>query len=208
MNVLPNWLPGGSWSGRDILDIVTNEPSLVTWSADSRVWPVREPGVWGPWFGSTLRARLMSQQSASLRPLPGRTIVEMTEDLSAVQYEPMPLARLASFLRPADERLRWRYIAEFLEEFSWEPPVERLRLLAEAPATTGDERWDTFLAALAEYLAARDGRGTPEWVGFRPLRRFWFPFNTRAARADAIVHAPAAFRSRGIYVSPQELAVA
>jgi hypothetical protein len=130
------------------------------------------------------------------------------EEVAAARYEPMSLARLGAHLRQSDERLRWRFVAEFLEEFSWEEPVHRLRLLAEAPDTTGDERWDTFLAALAEHLAARDGRGAPEWVGFRPLRRLWFPFNTAAARADAMVHAPAAFRSRGIFVSAQELSVA
>lgn len=69
-------------------------------------------------------------------------------------------------------------------------------------------RWDVFLAALAEHLAARDGRGAPSWVEFRSLRRLWFPFNTRAARVDAIVHALAAFRRRGVFVAAQELEVA
>ncbi len=123
-------------------------------------------------------------------------------------YQPMTVARLAELIGPADDTMRWRYIAEFLEEFSWEPPVDRLRLLDHAPRATGDERWDAFLVALAEHLAARDGRGAPEWVDFRPLRRLWFPFNTAAARADAIVHAPAAFRSRGVYVAAHELDVA
>lgn len=108
----------------------------------------------------------------------------------------------------ADESQRWRLIAEFLEEYRWEPADVRPGLLAEEPSGTGDERWDVFLAALAEYLAARDGRGAPTWVERRSLRRFWFPFNTRAARVDALVHAPAAFRRRGVYVAAQELEVA
>jgi hypothetical protein len=121
----------------------------------------------------------------------------------------MTLARLAGLVGPAEESsLRWRYVAEFLEEFSWEPRVERLRLLEQPPQSTGDQRWDAFLVALAEHLAARDGCGAPDWVDFRPLKRLWFPFNTAAARADAIVHAPASFRSRGIFVSPHELDVA
>jgi hypothetical protein len=121
----------------------------------------------------------------------------------------MSVARLAELLSGAEtDSLRWRFVAEFLEEFSWDPEVERLRLLDQAPETTGDERWDAFLAALAEHLAAKDERGAPAWVGFRPLRRFWFPFNTAAARVDAMVHAPAAFRRRGIYISPHELDVA
>jgi hypothetical protein len=65
-----------------------------------------------------------------------------------------------------------------------------------------------FLAALAEHLAAWDGRAAAYWAESRSLRRFWFPFNTRAARVDAVVHAPAAFRRRGVHLAAQELGVA
>ncbi|TYB49094.1 hypothetical protein [Actinomadura chibensis] len=124
-------------------------------------------------------------------------------------YQPMTLVDLAVHLAGSrDDETRWRLIAEFLEEFRHEPPIERLRLLAEEPATTGDQHWDVFLAALAEHLAARDGRGAASWTESRHLYRFWFPFNTRAARVDAIVHAPAAFRRRGVFIAPQELEVA
>jgi hypothetical protein len=120
----------------------------------------------------------------------------------------MNLVRLAALLVGRDDSLRWRLIAEFLEEYKWEPPAVRRALLEEQPPTTGDTRWDVFLAALAEHLAAKDGRGAPEWTETRSLRRFWFPFNTPAARVDAVVHAPASFRRRGIFVAPQELEVA
>lgn len=99
-------------------------------------------------------------------------------------------------------------VAEFLEEYGWESSEVRPRLLVEEPSATGDARWDVFLAALAEHLAAKDGHAAPSWAETRSLRSFWFPFNTRAARVDAVVHAPAAFRRRGVYVSPQELEVA
>jgi hypothetical protein len=115
---------------------------------------------------------------------------------------------LAVLLAGTQESQRWRLVAEFLEEYRWEPADTRLVLLAQEPAATGDEHWDVFLAALAEHLAARDGRAAPTWAQSRSLRRFWFPFNTRAARVDAIVHAPAAFRRRGVYVAPQEFDVA
>lgn len=118
---------------------------------------------------------------------------------------------MGALLVGAEETRRWRLIAEFLEEYRWEPAGTRSALLDSEPAATGDERWDVFLAALAEHLAARDGRdgqGAPPWAEARSLRQFWFPFNTRAARVDAVVHAPAAFRRRGVYVSAQELNVA
>ena len=120
----------------------------------------------------------------------------------------MTLARLAEYLKGADESLRWRYVAEFLEEYRWESMAARERLLTAEPASTGDIRWDVFLAALAEFLTTREGRGAPPWADARSLRQFWFPFNTPAARVEAIVHAPAAFRRRGIFVAPQELEVA
>jgi hypothetical protein len=125
-------------------------------------------------------------------------------------YQPMTLAVLAGHLRKAagDDGLRWRLIAEFLEEYRWEPAPDRLRLLDDEPGPTGDERWDVFLAALAEHLALRDHRRAPGWAEARSLDRFWFPFNTRAARVDAVVHAPVAFRRRGVFVAPQELEVA
>lgn len=123
-------------------------------------------------------------------------------------YEPMTLVRLGRGLGFSSDSERWRWVAEFLEEYRWEPAEVRPRLLAEEPASTGDEHWDVFLAALAEHLAAKDGRGAPAWAEERSLRTFWFPFNTRAARVDAVVHAPAAFRRRGVFVAAQELEVA
>lgn len=132
----------------------------------------------------------------------------MKQARGARKYRAMTLADLASLLKDANRSLQWRLLAEFLEEYRWEPVESRHRLLASEPPNTGDERWDVLLAALAEHLAARDGRGAPAWSEPRRLRRFWFPFNTPAARADAIVHAPAAFRRRGVFVSSHELEVA
>jgi hypothetical protein len=126
----------------------------------------------------------------------------------ASAYEPLTVERLGDLLVGSEETRRWRLVAEFLEEYRWEPVETRFALLESEPAAVGDEHWDVFLAALAEHLAAKDGRGAPLWTEARSLRQFWFPFNTRAARVDAVVHAPAAFRRRGVYVSAQELNVA
>ena len=55
-------------------------------------------------------------------------------------YEPLTLVRLGRLLPRADESGRWRLVAEFLEEYGWEPVPGRLALLDEEPAGTGDER--------------------------------------------------------------------
>lgn len=131
---------------------------------------------------------------------------------SSVSHQPYraaTIATLARWLRNEPEFFtRWRLVAEFLEEYRHEPLAERAALLMDEPDGTGDERWDVLLAALAEHVAARDDRGAPAWTESRILRTFWFPFNTAAARVDAIVHAPAAFRRRGVFVAARELEVA
>lgn len=129
--------------------------------------------------------------------------------MSGQAYRPMTMADLAVHLKKAgDDATRWRLIAEFLEEYRHEGVDGRGRLLLREPRSTGDQRWDVLLAALAEHLAAGDGRGAASWTEARCLRQFWFPFNTPAARVDAVVHAPAAFRRRGVFIAPQELEVA
>jgi hypothetical protein len=118
----------------------------------------------------------------------------------------MSLAELAHFVAgELDFDARWRLVVEFLKEYHEEPAETRQRLLADAPAPTGDERWDVLFAGIAEHLAIRDGRDAPGWSASRGLRRFWFPFDTPGARAQALVHAPAAFRRRGVFVADYEI---
>jgi hypothetical protein len=120
----------------------------------------------------------------------------------------MTIARLGELLVGCAKSERWLMISEFLEEHRHEPRERRLDLLQEEPPPTGDERWDVFLAALAEHLAAKDDRRGPGWCERRHLHQFWFPFNTRLARTEAIVHAPAAFRRRGVMIARAELEAA
>lgn len=119
----------------------------------------------------------------------------------------MTLAKLAAFVASeADFDARWRLVVEFLKEYYHEPAGERWQLLAEVPDSTGDERWDVLFASLAEHLATRDGQAVPGWTAAaRGLRRFWFPFDTPGARAQALVHAPASFRRRGVFVADYEI---
>ena len=118
----------------------------------------------------------------------------------------MTLAGLARFVAAEpDFDSQWRLVVEFLKEYHREAPGGRLRLLEDVPDPTGDERWDVLLAGLAEHLAMRDGQAAPGWSASGGLRRFWFPFDTPGARAQALVHAPAAFRRRGVFVADYEI---
>ncbi len=134
----------------------------------------------------------------------------MTGQKGRPAYQPLTVAGLGRLMFDADQSRRRRLVAEFLEDYRHEVPVDDGSnfLPEEEPPATGDERWDVFLAGLAEHLGEMDGHAAPPWADRRSLRQLWFPFNTRAARVDALIHAPAAFRRRGVYVAPEELRVA
>lgn len=123
-------------------------------------------------------------------------------------YQPMTISDLGRRLASAASEVeRRRLVLEFVEEYRWEPPEHRSALLARPPALTGDRRYDALLAALAEHLAYHDELAVPDWTyaDDRFLDRWWFPVDLPAVRADALVHSPAAFRIRGIFIGSDAL---
>jgi hypothetical protein len=121
----------------------------------------------------------------------------------------MSLVRLAEHLAatPGD-RIRWKLVWEFMEEYRWEPAAVQVKLLTEEPGLVGDDRWDALLAALAEHLLAQHDVAPPEWAEARVLKKAWFPAQLAIARADALVRAPAAFRKHGVFLSAHDLTAA
>jgi hypothetical protein len=125
------------------------------------------------------------------------------------RYEPMNLVTLAQqLIATVDERVRWKLVWEFLEEYRWEPAETQVSLVKAEPLSIGDERWDALLAALAEHLCAQHDLAPPDWAEPRVLRRAWFPAELAIQRADALVRAPAAFRKHGVYLSAHDLTAA
>ncbi|MBA3421484.1 MAG: hypothetical protein H0U12_06260 [Thermoleophilaceae bacterium] len=99
-------------------------------------------------------------------------------------------------------------IREFLDEFALLPRSDlRARALSDQPSPTGAPRYDAYLGALAEHLAAIHGLERPAWTvdPVRFLEAFWFPSEVRGFRALAIAQSPAAFRRRGIFIAQGSL---
>jgi hypothetical protein len=116
------------------------------------------------------------------------------------------LAAVARRVRAGED---FRYAArEFLDEFALRSD-DRLRAAAigERPAPTGDARYDAYLGALAEHVAAVHGLARPSWAiePGRFLDRFWFVSEVPGFRAAAIAQAPAAFRRRGVFIPERSL---
>ncbi|WP_155123479.1 MULTISPECIES: hypothetical protein [unclassified Actinoplanes] len=121
----------------------------------------------------------------------------------------MTMVDLAGHLRRQQaDKVRWKHLWEFLEEYRWEAPESRPALLRDEPAPCGDPQWDALLAALAEQLAAQLDLAPPEWSRPRVLVTPWFPSSLPSKRMEALVSAPAAFRKHGVYLSARDLEAA
>jgi hypothetical protein len=126
-----------------------------------------------------------------------------------MSYHPMTMAGLADHLsRNAAEKIRWKYVWEFLEEYRWEPVESQPCLFRDEPHLLGEEQWDALLAALAEHLAARLDQAPPDWSRSRVLATPWFPSSLPSKRMEAFVWAPAAFRKHGVYLATRDLEAA
>lgn len=117
-----------------------------------------------------------------------------------------PLCALAPCIAAAGSTSeRFRLALEFAR--SWREDAtaeERPGMIGLEPPPCGDQRWDAVLAALAEHAALRDGLTVPAWclAPGRFLDRPFFPVRHRSAVTAALVHAPAAFRRRGVFLDP------
>lgn len=121
----------------------------------------------------------------------------------------MTLIDLAGRLsRESDEKVRWKLVWEFFEEFRWAPAEEQPGLIADEPPSAGEPRWDVLLAAMAEHLAAQLDLAPPSWSRDRVLATPWFPSSLPSKRMEALVSAPAAFRKHGVYLSARDLEAA
>lgn len=80
-------------------------------------------------------------------------------------------------------------------------------VFADEPPRTGVAQIDAAFAALADYLAARDGWETPVWAQDASRRTTaWYPLVPEMFRADAERDSPDAFRERGIFITARSLA--
>jgi hypothetical protein len=120
-------------------------------------------------------------------------------------FRPMTLASVGRAARRhvADGETMLRLCLQFIDDFQEVEPGSRGSLLEDVPPPTGDARWDAFLAALAEHLAYHGNLPIPRWVDRkgRFLKRWWFLSDLPSVMASALAESPAAFRSRGIFVT-------
>jgi hypothetical protein len=117
---------------------------------------------------------------------------------------------IASCLSSGDEPSAMRLAFRFVEVFERASLEDRDRLVRDAPATTGDARYNALLAAVTEYVCARGAIISPAWVDdeSRFLAEWWFVSGIISLHADAIAHSPISFARRGVFITAGALSYA
>jgi len=126
-------------------------------------------------------------------------------------FETADQAAGSAIAMPADgERLSrlWRYVfVQMLDDYS---SVLRhagvsaaARMWSGVPRGTGNSGVDAAFAAMAEYLARRDGWAVPSWARLpeREAWPWWFVTDLRGLHPRALVESPSSFRRRGVFIT-------
>jgi hypothetical protein len=102
----------------------------------------------------------------------------------------------------------WRYVfAQLLDDYTsvlhHAGTQAAARMWSEAPRATGDSRVDAAFAAMAEYLARKDGWTVPSWARLpeREAWPWWFVTDLRGLHPRALVESPSSFRRRGVFIT-------
>lgn len=99
-------------------------------------------------------------------------------------------------------------LREFLDEFYCEHDVAtRQLMLAQEPPSTGSQKADAYIAAMAEHLSRWIRSPRPSWSDKpeRFLRMPHFPSGMESLKATCIAQSPVAFRRRMIFVDADPL---
>lgn len=78
-------------------------------------------------------------------------------------------------------------------------------LMAAAPGSTGDPRWDALIAGVCEDVAFRHDTKVPAWTATGPLEEFWFVTDFDRLHPTAFVESPAALARRGVFMRRSSL---
>lgn len=106
----------------------------------------------------------------------------------------------------------WRFgVLQLLDDYEFvranQGTTAASKVFELAPDVTGHSGLDASFAALASWLAARDGWAKPAWASDsrRVARPWWFVSDSAQGKAWALVQSPGEFRVRGVFITDSAL---
>lgn len=100
-----------------------------------------------------------------------------------------------------------RAVLQLAADLSRADNALRIKLCETPPATTGDRRFDAYIAALAEHLLVQNGLTPPAWVyeSWRTLDEPWDIETVTSLQAAARAVTPPAFARHRVFLDPINL---
>lgn len=127
---------------------------------------------------------------------PARTWLTVADAAEAIREE----------LDRGDRDFALRVLARALSDLR-RTPSDIDAFLAEPPST-GDNRWDTLLAASVGRECRRAGIPAPPWTDVAPLPSWWFPVFDPILAARTMQRTPVDLAARGIWLEGRALEIA
>ena len=166
-------------------------------------------------LAGTSQSAIAAYEAGDREPsVPGlKRMLGATGHLLVPNIEPdAPLYRIADLATDISQpgithtESRLRLVFEFLRG-AQDDEVPAALLTAVKPDSTGDDRFDALLGAIAEDLCVHNGVVPPTWAleDSRFLTNAWWVSTLPSARARALVHTPASFRRRGVMIDRSDL---
>jgi hypothetical protein len=117
------------------------------------------------------------------------------------------IAGLADWLSGRGPNEAYQAVLGFVGETSHLSDEEFLALVTDIPASTGDLRVDSLIAATVEHLLSGRQMPIPDWcvTPDRFLTSAWFPVDLPSIRVRALVSSPASFWRRLIFIDRSDL---
>jgi hypothetical protein len=160
---------------------------------------------------SHVNAELASEAPISARDRsPHRAVTDESYDVAMMWQENSigeVAEEIADCLAKGDSSAATRLAFRFLERYDRSGWETRRRITADAPLTTGSDRYDALLAGIVEFACASHSVVAPAWVNDESffLHRWWFVSGITSLHADAFVHSPISLARRGVFVTQDAL---
>lgn len=100
----------------------------------------------------------------------------------------------------------YRDVIQFNDDLVREHGALRVAVVVAPPGSTGDDRYDAFLAALVEFRLGEERLPLPAWTAGHLLAERWFVDANSVDDPATVAATPPPFRRRGVIIDAVELA--
>jgi transcriptional regulator with XRE-family HTH domain len=104
------------------------------------------------------------------------------------------------------EDAAYRDVIQLNDDLVVERGALKVALAVATPATTGDDRYDAFIAGVVDWRLSLDGLPRPTWVDdVKCLDACWWVDPTSEGDAEVVAATPTVIRRRGVIIDEAEL---